>query len=102
MDFKEKTFSVKMLDPSGFEIISEKINEDTIEQEFKVFDSGNYELIIESSDDKESYVAGAIGPLPDANEKFIISSISSSCIIIGMIGLVILAIYEIRNKRKSV
>jgi hypothetical protein len=65
-------------------------------------DSGNYELIIESSDDKERYVAAAIGPLPDANKKLIISSISSSCIIIGMVGLVILAIYEIRNKRKSV
>ena len=102
MEFKENTFSAKILDPSGIEIISEKINEDTIEQEFEVFDSGNYELIIESSDNKESYVAGAIGPLPDANEKFIISSISSSCIIIGMVGLVILAIYEIRNKRKSV
>jgi len=102
MEFKENTFSAKILDPSGIEIISEKIDEDTIEQEFEVFDSGNYELIIESSDNKESYVAGAIGPLPDANEKFIISSISSSCIIIGMVGLVILAIYEIRNKRKSV
>jgi hypothetical protein len=102
MEFKENTFSVKMLDPLGIEIISEKINEDTIEQEFKVLDSGNYELIIESSDDKERYVAGAIGPLPDANKKLIISSISSSCIIIGMVGLVILAIYEIRNKRKSV
>ena len=102
MDFKENTFSAKMLDPSGIEIISEKINEDTIEQEFKVFDSGKYELIIGSSDNKESYVAGAIGPLPDANKKLIISSISSSCIIIGMIGLVVLAIYEIRNKRKSV
>ena len=102
MEFKENTFSAKILDPSGMEIISEKINEDTIEQEFKIFDSGNYELIIQSSDDKESYVAGAIGPLPDGDKKFIISSISSSCIIIGMIGLVILAIYEIRNKRKSV
>jgi hypothetical protein len=102
MEFKENTFSVKMLDPLDIEIISEKINEDTIEQEFKVLDSGNYELIIESSDDKERYVAGAIGPLPDANKKLIISSISSSCIIIGMVGLVILAIYEIRNKRKSV
>ena len=95
MEFKENTFSAKILDPSGIEIISEKIDEDTIEQEFEVFDSGNYELIIESSDNKESYVAGAIGPLPDANEKFIISSISSSCIIIGMVGLVILSIYEI-------
>ena len=102
MDFKENTFSAKILDPSGIEIISEKINEDTLEQEFKVFDSGNYELIIESSDNKESYVAGAIGPLPDGDKKFIISSVSSSCIIIGMLGLVILAIYEIRNKRKSV
>ena len=102
MEFKENTFSVKILDPLGIEIISEKINEDTIEQEFKVLDSGNYELNIESSDDKERYVAGAIGPLPDANKKLIISSISSSCIIIGMVGLVILAIYEIRNKRKSV
>jgi hypothetical protein len=102
MEFKENTFSVKILDPSGIEIISEKINEDTVEQEFKVLNSGKYEMIIESSDDKERYVAGAIGPLPDANKKFIISSISSFCIIIGMVGLVILAIYEIRNKRKSV
>ena len=102
MEFKENTFSVKILDPSGIEIISEKINEDTVEQEFKVLNYGKYEMIIESSDDKERYVAGAMGPLPDANKKFIISSISSSCIIIGMVGLVILAIYEIRNKRKSV
>ncbi len=78
------------------------INEDIIEQEFKVLDSGNYELIIESLNDKESYIDGAIGPLPDTDKKFIISSISSSCIIIGMAGLVILAVYEIRNKRKSV
>ena len=81
MDFKENTFSAKIVDPSGIEIISEKINEDIIEQEFKILDSGNYELIIQSSDDKESYVAGAIGPLPDANKKLIISSVSSSCII---------------------
>ena len=102
MEFKENTFSVKMLDPLGIEIISEKINEDTIEQEFKILDSGKYELIIQSSDNKESYVAGAIGPLPDANKKLIITSSSTLCIIIGMSGLGIVAIYEIRNKRKSV
>ena len=102
MEFKEKTFSSKILDPSGSEIISEKIDEDTIEQEFRILDSGKYELIIQSSDDKGSYVAGAIGPLPDANKKLIITSSSTSCIIIGMSGLGIVAIYEIRNKRKSV
>ena len=56
MQFKENTFSAKVLDPSGIEIISEKIIEDTLEQEFKVSDSGKYELIIQSSDDEESYV----------------------------------------------
>ena len=102
MEFKENTFSAKMLDPSGIEIISERLIEDTIEQEFKILDSGKYELIIQSSEDKESYVAGAIGPLPDAEKKIIISSISTFCIIIGMVGLGIVAIYEIRNKRKSI
>ena len=102
MEFKENTFSAKILDPSGIEIISERINEDTIEQEFRVLDSGNYELIIQSSDDKESYVAGAIGPIPDADNKFIFSTISTVCIILGMIGLVIIAIVEIRNKKRSI
>ena len=102
MDFKENTFSVKIIDPSDTEIISKKIDIDTVEQEFKVLNSGNYELIIQSSDYKESYVAGAIGPLPDANKKLIITSSSTLCIIIGMSGLGIVAIYEIRNKRKSV
>ncbi len=60
MEFKENTFSVKMLDPLGIEIISETIHEDVIEQEFEVLDSGNYELVIESSDEKDSYVDGAI------------------------------------------
>ena len=102
MDFKENTFSVKIIDPSDTEIISKKIDIDTVEQEFKVLNSGNYQLIIQSSDYKESYVAGAIGPLPDADKKLIIASSSTLCIIIGMGGLGIVAIYEIKNKRKSV
>ena len=102
MEYKENTFSAKILDPSGMEIISEKINEDTIEQEFEIFKTGNYELIIQSSDDKESYVAGAIGPIPDADNQIIFSTISISCTILGMIGLVIIATYEIKNKRRSI
>ena len=102
MEYKENTFSARILDPSGMEIISEKINEDTIEQEFEIFDSGNYELIIQSSDDKESYVAGAIGPIPDEGNQIIFSTISIICTIFGMIGLVVIAIYEIKNKRRSI
>lgn len=102
MEFKENTISAKILDPSNIEIISQKINEETIEQEFQVFETGNYQLVIESSDDDEIYVAGAIGPLPDANKKVILSSISLIILIIGMAGLAVTGIIGIKNRKKSV
>ena len=43
-----------------------------------------------------------LGPLPDANKKNIISIISTSTLIIGMAGLVVIGIYEIKNRKRSV
>jgi hypothetical protein len=102
MEFKENTISAKILDPSNIEIISEKINEETLEKEFDVFETGTYQLIIQSSDDEEIYVAGAIGPLPDANKKLILSTISLGILVIGMIGLAVTGLYEIKNRKRSV
>jgi len=102
MDFKENTFSVKVLDPSGIEIISQQIDSDTIEKEFDVFETGTYKLLIESSSDDEIYVVGAIGPLPDSDKKFIMSVISTSLIIIGMIGLIVIGMYGVKNRKRSV
>ena len=102
MEFKENTISAKILDPSNIEIISQKVNEETLEEEFDIFDSGTYQLIIESSDEDEIFVTGAIGPLPDADMKIILSAISLSVLIIGMIGLLVIGIFEIKNKKRSV
>ena len=102
MEFKENTISAIILDPSNIEIISQKVNEETLEKEFDVFETGTYQLIIQSSDEDEIYVAGAIGPLPDADKKFILSIISLSILIIGMIGLAMIGINGIKNRRKSV
>jgi hypothetical protein len=102
MEFKENTISAKILDPSSIEIISQKVNEETLEKEFDIFDSGTYQLIIESSDEDEIFVTGAIGPLPDADMKIILSVISLSVLVIGMIGLVVIGIFEIKNKKRSV
>ena len=102
MEFKENTISAKILDPSNIEIISQKINEETIEQEFQVFETGKYQLVIESSDDDEIYVAGAIGPLPDAYKKVILSSMSLIILIIGMAGLAVTGVIGIKNRKKSV
>lgn len=102
MEFKENTISAMILDPSNIEIISQKINEEILEKEFDVFETGTYQLIIQSSDEDEIYVTGAIGPLPDADKKFILSIISLSILIIGMTGLVTMGIIGIKNKKKSV
>lgn len=102
MEFKENTISAKILDPSDIEIINQKINEETLEKEFDIFDSGTYQLVIESSDDDEIFVTGAIGPLPDADKKLILSTISLSVLIVGMIGLLVIGVLEIKNKKRSV
>jgi hypothetical protein len=102
MEFKENTIRMKILDPLDIEIVSQDVNEDTIEEKFDVLETGTYELIIHSSDDEGIYVTGAIGPLPDANKKFIISIISTSTLIIGMVGLIVIGIYEIKNRKRSV
>jgi hypothetical protein len=102
MELKENTIRMKILDPSDIEIISQDVNEDTVEEKFNVLETGTYELIIHSSDDEGIYVTGAIGPLPDANKKFIISIISTSTLVIGMAGLVVIGAYEIKNRKRSV
>ena len=102
MEFKENTISAKILDPSEIEIISQNVNEDTFEEEFDIIESGTYQLVIQSSDDDEIYVTGAIGPLPDADKKLILSTISLAILITGMIGLGITGLIGIKNRKKSV
>lgn len=102
MEFKENTISIMILDPSNTEIISQKVNDETLEKEFDVFETGTYQLIIQSSDEDEIYVTGAIGPLPDAGKKFVLSIISLGILIIGMTGLATVGIIGIRNRKKSV
>jgi len=102
MEFKENTISIKILDPSDIEIIFQEVNEDTIEEKFDVLETGIYQLVIQSSNDEGIYVTGAIGPLPDTNKKNIISIISTSTLLIGMIGLVVIGIYGIKNRKRSV
>ena len=101
MEFRENTVSATILDPSNIEIISQKINEETLEKEFDVFETGTYQLIIQSSDEDGVYVTGAIGPLPDADKKFILSIISLSILTIGMIGLATTGIIEIKNRKNQ-
>ena len=101
IEFKENTFSARVLDPFDIEIISQIINEETIEKEFDVSETGTYKLIIESTSYEETQVFGAIGPLPDAGKKSL-SFISVYVLVIGMAGLIGMGIYGIKNKKRSI
>ena len=101
MEFKEKIVSAKILDPFGNEIVSKNVDEETIEEEFDITDTGSYKLIIQSDSNEDIQVFGAIGPLPDAGKKSL-SFVSVYILIIGMVGLVGSGIYKIKSKKKSV
>ena len=98
MEFKDNIFSAKVLDPFDSEIIFQTINEETIEKEFDFLESGTYKLIIESTSNEETIVFAAIGPLPDTGKK-LLGFISVYILVIGMVGLIVVGIYGIKNRR---
>ena len=100
-EFRENTFSAKILDPLDIEITSHQINDEIIEEEFKVIDSGTYKLVIQSNSNEETLVFGAIGPLPDSGKQ-ILGFIPVYVIVAGMLGLAIVGILGIKNRRRSV
>jgi len=99
INFKEG-ITAKILDPFDREIESQSINEEVFEGRFNITMSGIYKLVIENTDEKEIKIFGVIGPEPDAGKKSLVS-ISPWILIIGLIGVVGVAIYAIKNRKKS-
>ena len=99
INFKEG-ITAKILDPSDKEIESQAINEEVFEGRFNITMSGIYKLVIENTDEKEIKIFGVIGPEPDEGKKSLVS-ISPWILIIGLIGVVGVAIYAIKNRKKS-
>lgn len=99
INFKEG-ITAKILDPFDKEIESQLIDEEVFEGRFNIAVSGIYKLVIENTDEKEIKIFGVIGPEPDAGKKSL-GFISLYILIIGLIGMVGVAIYAIKNRKKS-
>jgi len=99
IDFSEG-ITVKILDPFDKEIESQVIDEEVFEGQFDITVSGIYKLVIENIDEKEIKIFGVIGPEPDAGKKSL-GFISLYILVIGLIGMVIVTIYAIKNRKKS-
>ncbi|MEK6831753.1 MAG: hypothetical protein AABY17_03195, partial [Thermoproteota archaeon] len=92
--------TAKILDPFDKEIESQSINEEVFEGRFNITIPGIYKLVIENTDEKEIKIFGVVGPEPDAGKKSL-GFISLYILIIGLIGMVGVAIYAIKNRKKS-
>lgn len=90
---------VKILDPFDNEIESQLINE-KFEGPFKITNSGIYKLVIENPNEEKIIISGAIGPELDAGKKSL-EFISRYVLIVGLIGMVVVPIYAIKNRKKS-
>ena len=99
INFKEG-ITAKILDPFDKEIESQLIDDEVFEGRFNIAVSGIYKLVIENTDEKENKVFGVIGPEPDAGKKSL-GFISLYILIIGLIGMAGVAIYAIKNRKKS-
>jgi hypothetical protein len=99
INFKEG-ITTKILDPFDKEIQVQSINEEVFEGRFDIAVSGIYKLVIENTDEKEITVFGVIGPEPDAGKKSL-GFISLYILVIGLIGMGIVAIYAVKNRKKS-
>lgn len=95
-----KGIKAKILDPFDVEIESQSINEEDFEGQFKITTSGTYKLVVENTNDKEIKIFGVIGPEPDAGKKSL-GFISLYVLIIGLIGMIIVPIYAIKNRKRS-
>lgn len=99
INFKEG-ITAKILDPFDKEIESQLIDKEVFEGRFNIAVSGIYKLVIENTDEEETKIFGVIGPEPDAGKKSL-GFISLYILIIGLIGMVGVAIYAIKNRKKS-
>ena len=100
MNFMEGTLSAKISDPLGYQIVSKSIDKESFEERFEITSKGNYKLSIENSGLDEINIIGVIGHMPD-NNALSVGITGFYILIIGLIGIVGVGIYAIKNRRKE-
>jgi len=99
-NFEEGIISVSVFDPLGSQIISKIAEKAKTEEIFEITSGGTYKLEIKNSGQKESKVFVGLGYMPDA-WTLLIKNIGTSFLIVGLIGIVGIGVYSIRNRQKK-
>jgi len=100
MSFEENSIHAKIFDPFGNQIVSKTLESEKFEEQFDITTSGTYRLVVENSGVDETMIIGVISHMPSGN----IISLSYAALyilIVGMIGIIGLGIFVIKNRRKN-
>ena len=99
-NFEGGTISVSVFDPIGSKIISKIVDKAKTEERFEITSGGKYKLEIKNSGLEESKVFVGLGYPPDTG-TILIGNIGFILLIFGLIGIVGIGIYSIRNRQKK-
>ncbi len=97
--YEEDSFSVSVYDPFGSKIISKIVEKESTEERFEIASAGNYKLEIENSGQEESQIVVGLGYMPGA-ATLSIGITGFYLLIVGLIGIVGIGVYTIRNRKK--
>lgn len=100
INFREGiTVTARVLDPYNSQIEFEEISVQRFEEKFEITDDGVYNLLLENNSDEEIQIVGVIGPEPDPGKQSI-GFISLYLLVVGLIGMSVVAVYAIKNKSR--
>ena len=100
MEGSEVSLSVMILDPSENKIMTNSVVTNSFEDYFDITEAGMHTLVIETTDETQVDVVGGIGHVPDTS-AYSISMIGFAMLFIGMIGVVIVGIILIRQRKQN-
>ncbi|MFB5630323.1 MAG: hypothetical protein ACE5RN_01895 [Nitrosopumilaceae archaeon] len=97
--YVEDSISVSVYDPFGSKFVSKIIEKESTEDRFEIVSSGTYKLELENSGLEEYHIVAGLGYMPNAG-TLSIGITGFYLLIIGLIGIVGVGVYSIRNRKK--
>lgn len=98
-NYEEGSILVSVYDPFGSKIISSIAESESTEERFEIISSGIYKLEIENSGLEESQIIAGLGYMPNAS-TLSVGITGFFLLIVGLIGIVGIGIYLVRNRKK--
>mgnify|MGYP001459331289 CR=1 FL=1 len=97
---KEYDITAVVIDSSDSKIRDVSVNRNSFEDNFEIEQAGTYTLIISTTEAEEIPLVGGIGHVPDSTGVSI-SIAGFFIIIIGMLGVVVIGVMIVREKKRK-